>query len=380
MNFESNIIVYVDAIERYRFFSRLVPRKKIYFVTHLFSVYILCLKSGVDCFLIKNNYSNKGINREFDTLDDITVGPEFSTVIYDSIYNCLDEFLCENKFKSAYVWNGMRVFQRAFSDICKLHEIPTKFFEITNLPGKIQVNERGVNAQSSFRNLIKNDDIIYDELKWKIWLDNFFETSRNKKVGQVSILKRVNFWYFADRLGSLLFNTLSVEHESIIQKLIKKWKFKLYNYDIDTYSEEYIFFPLQVSTDSQILINYDGDLISALYRVSQMAKQEGLILVIKPHPAESDTDKIEEILALKSELNFFVDSSNTIDLILNSRKVVTINSTVGLESLLLGKETVFLGRSVYQGISEKELAKLILDVFIDVDYFSDDAISNDIFE
>nr|WP_286198413.1 hypothetical protein [Salinisphaera sp. G21_0] len=290
--------------------------------------------------------------------------------IYSSIFNITKTLTENTRYDFAFVWNGQRIFQRAFADAVISEGVKIKFFEITNLPGKIQVDDKGVNAQSSFLSRLINCEGRSNKQDWIDWKRNFQDTADKKIVGQVTLLKKINLYYLLDYIGVLLLGCLEVEKNSFFKKLIKKINYKKQMIPNEGIPEGYIFFPLQVSSDSQVLINYHGDLFSALDEALVIAKTHKLTLVIKPHPAETDLALLKILLDKKSRHNFIISNSNTIDLIKSAKKIITINSTVGLEALLLEKEVYFLGESIYKNISEAEMANLILDIFIDVDYFS----------
>lgn len=55
-----------------------------------------------------------------------------------------------------------------------------------------------------------------------------------------------------------------------------------------------------------------------------------------------------------------------------SSKVVTINSTVGLEALILDKEVEVLGRAVYSHFDHERLKAYVCRYLINIDYFDDE--------
>lgn len=113
----------------------------------------------------------------------------------------------------------------------------------------------------------------------------------------------------------------------------------------------------------------------ALYYAYNLAKDQGLRLLVKPHPAETNKAFVKEIYDLKDELKFSFTNENTMKLIINAQKIITINSTVGLEALIAMKKAHVLGRAVYKGFNETDLAKYILGYLIDINYFAYDDIS-----
>jgi len=106
--------------------------------------------------------------------------------------------------------------------------------------------------------------------------------------------------------------------------------------------------PFQVHDDTQVLINspwvptmqkfYEALETSLPYLDSDIS------FVIKEHPSDKVT---YPDLYNKNERMLFANGNNTQALIENSCAVITLNSTVGVESLLLGKSVITLGNAFY---------------------------------
>jgi capsular polysaccharide export protein len=67
---------------------------------------------------------------------------------------------------------------------------------------------------------------------------------------------------------------------------------------------------------------------------------------------------------------------NTTKLILGAEEVITINSTVGLEAMLLNKKVTVLGKSLYGAFSNHQAAAYVLRYLVDFDPFGKTPISN----
>ncbi len=117
--------------------------------------------------------------------------------------------------------------------------------------------------------------------------------------------------------------------------------------------ERYIFIPFQVPADSQIVIHSPWvHSMEQMYHLVRDAhkklREQGRTdiphLVFKEHPSwPGNFDDLYDL----DECCLFANENNTQELIENAEAVITINSTVGLESLLLGKKVITLGNACY---------------------------------
>ena len=87
-----------------------------------------------------------------------------------------------------------------------------------------------------------------------------------------------------------------------------------------------------------------GQLYQHLANVIDNTNDANLHIVIKEHPSESVR---HDSLHHKHPRILFANQCNTQMLIERSQAVLTINSTVGIESLLLGKPVMVLGSACY---------------------------------
>ncbi len=110
----------------------------------------------------------------------------------------------------------------------------------------------------------------------------------------------------------------------------------------------YLFFPMQIEGDSNIIINSPKykKMKQVMEDSLEVAKKLNLYLICRPHPE----NKMEDVFGDRTSKYLVVDNSIHIhDMLANSVANVVINSTVGLESILLGKPTICLGNSAYSG-------------------------------
>ncbi|MDG0969284.1 MAG: hypothetical protein P8O06_05555 [Porticoccaceae bacterium] len=112
--------------------------------------------------------------------------------------------------------------------------------------------------------------------------------------------------------------------------------------------ERFVFVPFQVLFDSQVLINSPRlknmrELYEWINFVASNCTDVNLQFVIKEHP--SDPHRYDDLYHANSRIMF--SNRDTTELIKSAEAVVTINSSVGLESLLLDKRVFVLGNACF---------------------------------
>lgn len=111
-----------------------------------------------------------------------------------------------------------------------------------------------------------------------------------------------------------IYTGIKLQKMDILNKVFNFLKSKTLNLkyqSIDLKEEQYIFFPMQVASDSQIILNSDMSLIDALLYSVKEARRLNLKLVIKLHPAERDLKIIEKIVKLQKKYEFKIVTENT---------------------------------------------------------------------
>lgn len=144
---------------------------------------------------------------------------------------------------------------------------------------------------------------------------------------------------------------------------------KLGGAQIEALPEPYVFVPMQVPSDMQVLEHspWVSDMKQLYNIIARLAdSMPELNFVVKEHPSFP--------ISIQNEVSphpriVFANSNDTRELIERAEAVITINSTAGLESLLLGKRVVTLGDAPYnvEGLvrtagDEKDLLQAIHDL------------------
>ncbi len=119
--------------------------------------------------------------------------------------------------------------------------------------------------------------------------------------------------------------------------------------------EHYIFVPFQIDTDAQIINHSDWisrmrDLFFLLSDIRPLLIDERLCFVIKEHPLSKENyTKLHKTAAADRHFSYpiFASGYSVQTLIEHARGVLTINSTVGMEALLLRQKVITLGNACY---------------------------------
>lgn len=127
----------------------------------------------------------------------------------------------------------------------------------------------------------------------------------------------------------------------------------------------YVWVPFQIDSDSQILLHspWISDmraLFDVLERLVPLAQKLGLAFICKEHPAS--TVAYPDLHRRQSDCLRFANSESTDESIRRAAGVITINSTAGLEALLMYKPVIALGEAFYALPGLAEQARSVADL------------------
>lgn len=111
--------------------------------------------------------------------------------------------------------------------------------------------------------------------------------------------------------------------------------------------ERFVFIPFQDDRDTQVRLfsPWIGNMADLFDLGERLQRETGLTVVFKEHPSSPMT--YPQLHARTHDYLFFANGNSTQELIERCEYVVTINSTVGLESVLLGKPVMTLGQAFF---------------------------------
>ncbi|WP_301961969.1 hypothetical protein [uncultured Phascolarctobacterium sp.] len=378
-------LCYVDDIDRARFFNRFRGIDIIY-LTNSFTVYLYLKFRFKKVFLPKMEgiykfSCSKDLSNTLEMkINDITA--ESAKKLYTYLFETIDHINGQYHFEYVILWNGNKIGDWACEEYAIKNKKKKCFFEISNIPSKLFADHLGTNKHSSiFLNPEQLDNTADQDIKsYEDWRKNYLELKKGNFILPQS--KRRNFIISTiSAVCNLLGGKAGICIEKNSYKFIFKNFFKISSKSHINYVDSfkigncnYVFVPLQVSNDTQLVVNSNMGLRELISFALEYARENHLKVVVKPHPAEQDYSFLEYLCEIKDKCGIFISDNNTMELIENSKCVITINSTVGMEAMIIGKPILILGDAIYSGFNQRRLATYIINYLLNIEYFSDDYI------
>ena len=235
------------------------------------------------------------------------------------LYVSYSDQLARNNIEQLVIWNGLKFRQRIAVIAAKALKIPCHYIERGAFPETTTLDSKGIN----YLNSVPRDPEYY--------------------------------------------MTRGIKNSSVTLNCNKK--------KTEVLPDDYIFIPFQVNIDSQITMfsPWLDNMFSLVDRLLEVERILGDVMpniVLKSHPAcaQCYQDLFDRIREMSNKISVI----NNVDisvLIRESKAVITINSSVGMEALLMRKKVIVLGKAFYniEGItlsasSIEELAENIIRV------------------
>lgn len=138
-------------------------------------------------------------------------------------------------------------------------------------------------------------------------------------------------------------NNIEQQISFYIKNNISKYKQSDEEFHLES---DYVFIPMQVTTDAVASLSYiDG--IKLLKLVSEYFFNTSTKVIVKRHPYCNSIEVEKLINELEKEGKIIVSDSSVHHLIKTSKAVITVNSGVGLETVIHNKPVIITGKSDY---------------------------------
>lgn len=254
------------------------------------------------------------------------------------------KFFCSKlleDFEKVYLWGGRRVPEQAFRYAALKMNLPIEYFEAGSSKIKYRLTPYYFFDYNDLNSEIQNDIAKLSQFEKDEWVRSGIQLSLDFQSGVSEIPDYVNFQQQTDITYSQE-KISSIKHSSkpIITIFTSTfWEFSEYE-------------------NLNILENEFTDMYSTIENILSDAELNlQYQLVVRWHPNLRNAGAIENSRVKKIINNFdntihFEPSSlmNSYKLLEVSEKVIVFGSTIGLESISMGKEVLLLGRSSYENI------------------------------
>lgn len=386
------ICVYIESNEMFYFFNRFKDAANkndcdLLFTTVKLSIFLLSKFNGIKCILIKSSSINHINDSKIYSSKEVLlkkISKLQAEQLYNSVFESLRKIHCEFPIDYFLFFNGTSIPAIAYKSFADENNIKTVYIELANIPGKMFCDSQGVNAEASIYNkidILKNFPVL--EYDYKNWLNEYINQRENQRdIPQVQqVNKYINYLFLLDIVAFRIFNIPKNSSYKFIDKIKNKYliKFPTIKYDdLDVLKEDYIFLGLQLSDDSQLILNSEIDNIKAIEIAMSYSSRLKTNLVVKIHPVERNINLIFEILTLRKKYGFKLVNGNAFKLIQYSKFVIVNNSSIALEAKIIDKKVIFLGRSFYKYLNKYNLPNYIISYLINLDYFSNNSLNIEI--
>lgn len=267
-----------------------------------------------------------------------------------ALKQALEKLTSKYEIEQFLVWNGQTLVSKSVADNCKELGIDCLFLELGNYGEKIFADPEGVNKNSA----LANGKVKIPEISEKDRLANIVENIKLIKRKPPKQSRR-NFAFSLLRIANRLMET---PNPIFWGRLLERQNSTFPEFPNDLcMPSQYIFVPLQVSNDTQLLLNSKFDNFDLLDTSLSQADQLNISIVVKIHPAERDQSFINKVVRFKNEHpeKVFLSTADTVSLIEKSLKVITVNSTVGVEAILYNIPVETLSPTFYTSLNRAQL-------------------------
>jgi capsular polysaccharide export protein len=271
----------------------------------------------------------------------------------------VEQFIEDGKI-DLFISGGVSGFERAALATARRLGIRTLcLWEGMFRPFTISADPIGMNAEASiagtpFSQILKHPCSLEFEILW-----NKLEDQRSSNYDDKRELKTIlgNRFRIKNQLRNRIADRSDIERlrlpwRQLAASRISYYAFRNKYRTLESITEPFIFFPLQMHTDSNILLNSELGSVDAFLQLILSAfkmfhEHTGVQLIIKEHPI----DLFRKSYQRKNGHGvYWVDPATPVSHILrraNCLATVVINSTSGVESLLMEKPVLCLGKALY---------------------------------
>ena len=279
----------------------------------------------------------------------------------------LEKFIKKNKIECILMQNDTRWQHALAIYVAKKLGIKYFVFELGLFrPNTITMDSEGVNYNNSVPR--KKEAYLNYNLREKIFNYKKISSNITERRRNLHIIIYIILYRLSEVLRVSGIENKKIRIRDYTRRFKKAYFEKKTRNDRNVIDGNYIFAPLQVSDDSQLLVHSDynnmvefmEEVISGVEKYRKKYSSE-LKLVFKEHPMDQGKVSYRDFYKKYKYLEwvYFLESGNTKKLVEESDLIITINSTVGLEAIERYKRVICMGRAFFaiDGIAKKSNGK-----------------------
>jgi capsular polysaccharide export protein len=345
-------------------------------VTHLISVMFRARREAIPCVMIRSDRRAPDVptipieqtHEGRQGLLSASRAQRYSASAWAALQSACERY----PVAGVVQWNGQGLTGKLATAFARRLGLATLFIELGNVDGKTFVDPCGVSGAAlvaSRPDLLDRYAVPDSEIEtWRQRLIQDHDGGR--PIPQSRGLGKINPWYPVNVIGGALLGLPAPASAGLWMRVQRQLGvMRRSRTPVVKPPARFVFLPLQVSSDTNLLLFSDHDAFSALAAAEKRAEELGVQLVIKPHPAERNMALLGRLRRVCQARGHVWTGANTLRLIQAADEIVTINSTVGLTARALGRPLIILGQSVYGAFTPRQTAVFALRHLVDIDPF-----------
>jgi capsule polysaccharide modification protein KpsS len=260
--------------------------------------------------------------------------------------------LRERTIDCVLMWNGYALPQQLFIDEFRNSSSNIFYLENGYEFQTFTVDESGINAKSGFSVFMNQNTFMPQREEDNHALSMNYNSTTKRLIEYLT--NQISVFSLSVRGIRLRYEHSNSIAQKVRQVLYKKIDSLRMSFRLQLENKDFVFFPLQVVTDSQLLDNSTIRQDQAVWLTAEAIKRINetrstpLYLVIKEHPRQECRDYLDRLKrSLDSNHIIFLRDGDVSYLVEQCKAIVTINSSVGYSGLKCKKPVIAFGESIY---------------------------------
>jgi hypothetical protein len=292
--------------------------------------------------------------------------PHSYTPFIQWLHQCLD--YCDQMFESGSGGNpvhyqGSEIIRRVLQRVADFHGYQSAWMGFSPIPGESGFYTDESSTWDSITNSSYDKIDETDRDRARQFIADFKESKSTIGVGKnpgpsvtdaLANSKQIFRKEGLDGLSNIVWNIKRQSRRKIMSKYAKR-KYHSYEESIEILnSSQYVFYPIQYYLESRVAMRAPAFFEQSwLIEFLSRSVPVGHDLIVKDHPQRMGALPKKAVDTISEYATPISPSVSAHDVIQNASAVVTLNNTVGYESVMYGKPVISLGESIYDAYTTK---------------------------